>query len=80
MKPTEILADFIFQTSWEDIPEEAFYLQGIQFAKRGIASDLQNFFSPDTIVFTEIFTKPSPPPSEDAPEQDDDSGDTQPVP
>ena len=40
------------------IPEEAFYIEGLQLAKRGIAMDIQRFF-PDiaTIKFTEIFKK-----------------------
>jgi FKBP-type peptidyl-prolyl cis-trans isomerase 2 len=59
-----------------EIPEEAFYLQGLQFAKRGIASDLRDFFSPSKITFTEIFVKSSPPPVEDEPEPAVDSADT----
>jgi peptidylprolyl isomerase len=39
-----------------DMPEEAFYLEGIQVAKRGIASDVQRFFPKITLVkFTESF-------------------------
>jgi len=38
------------------IPEEAFYLEGIQVAKRGIAIDIQKFFPKTTTVkFTETF-------------------------
>jgi FKBP-type peptidyl-prolyl cis-trans isomerase 2 len=59
-----------------EVPEEAFYLQGLQFAKRGIASDLSNFFSPSKITFIEIFAKSSPPPVEEESEQADDSTDT----
>jgi peptidylprolyl isomerase len=41
-----------------DIPEEAFYLEGIQLAKRGIATDIQKFFPETTTVkFTETFKK-----------------------
>jgi len=43
-----------------EMPEEAFYLEGIQVAKRGIAMDIQKFF-PEiaTVKFTETFkTKP----------------------
>jgi peptidylprolyl isomerase len=50
-----------------EMPEEAFYLEGIQVAKRGIAMDIQKFFPEITAVkFTETFkaepkkeTKPS---------------------
>jgi hypothetical protein len=39
-----------------EMPEEAFYLEGIQVAKRGIASDIQRFFPKITLVkFTESF-------------------------
>jgi len=61
-----------------EVPEEAFYLEGIQFAKRGVASDLQAFFSLERVVFTEVFTKPSPPPSEEPPKQGDEPVDKQP--
>jgi peptidylprolyl isomerase len=39
-----------------EMPEEAFYLEGIQVAKRGIAMDIQRFFPKITAVkFTETF-------------------------
>jgi len=39
-----------------EMPEEAFYLEGIQVAKRGIAIDIQRFFPKITTVkFTETF-------------------------
>ena len=39
-----------------EMPEEAFYLEGIQVAKRGIAMDIQKFFPKITTVkFTEAF-------------------------
>jgi len=39
-----------------EMPEEAFYLEGIQVAKRGIALDIQRFFPQITAVkFTETF-------------------------
>ncbi|MEM3824409.1 MAG: peptidylprolyl isomerase, partial [Candidatus Bathyarchaeia archaeon] len=39
-----------------EMPEEAFYLEGIQVAKRGIAMDIQRFFPKITMVkFTETF-------------------------
>jgi len=41
-----------------EMPEEAFYLEGIQVAKRGIAMDIQKFFPEITSVkFTEVFKK-----------------------
>jgi hypothetical protein len=39
-----------------DMPEETFYLEGIQVAKRGIMVDVQKFFPKITTVkFCEIF-------------------------
>ncbi len=39
-----------------EMPEEAFYLEGVQVAKRGIALDIQKFFPEITTVkFTESF-------------------------
>jgi len=39
-----------------EMPEEAFYLEGIQVMKRGIATDIQRFFPKITTVkFTETF-------------------------
>lgn len=47
MKPTTVNIE---------MPEEAFYLEGIQVAKRGIAMDIQKFFPKTTTVkFTETF-------------------------
>jgi len=45
-----------------EMPEEAFYLDGIQVAKRGIALDIQKFFPEITTVkFTETFkAEPKP--------------------
>jgi len=41
-----------------NVPEEAFYLEGVQLAKRGIATDIQKFFPEITNVkFTETFKK-----------------------
>jgi hypothetical protein len=38
------------------MPEDAFYLEGIQIAKRGIAMDVQRFFPETTTVkFAESF-------------------------
>ena len=39
-----------------EMPEEAFYLEGVQIAKRGIALDIQKFFPKlTTVKFTETF-------------------------
>ena len=41
------------------VPEEAFYIEGLQLAKRGIATDLQRFFPKiTTIKFLETFKSP----------------------
>ena len=43
------------------IPEEAFYVEGLQIAKRGIFMDITKFFPEKTIVtFTETFKRPKP--------------------
>lgn len=44
-----------------DVPEEAFYVEGLQLAKRGIATDIQRFF-PEiaTVKFVEVFGKKKP--------------------
>ena len=40
------------------VPEEAFYVEGLQLAKRGIAADVQKFFPEITTVkFVEEFKK-----------------------
>ena len=40
------------------MPEEAFYLEGIQLAKRGIALDIQRFFPEIKIIkYIETFKK-----------------------
>jgi peptidylprolyl isomerase len=49
----------IGKTSIEiNVPEEAFYVEGLQLAKRGVATDIKKFF-PEiaTIKFIEIFHK-----------------------
>jgi peptidylprolyl isomerase len=56
------------------MPEEAFYLEGIQVAKRGIALDVQKFFPKTASVkFTETFKtepkKTEAKPKEEAPKQ-----------
>jgi peptidylprolyl isomerase len=53
-----------------DMPEEAFYLEGIQVAKRGIMVDVQKFFPKITAVkFTETF-KIEPKEEEKKPEKE----------
>jgi len=40
-------------------PEEFYYVQGLQYAKRGLASDIQKFFdSVDVVSFVEEFSRP----------------------
>jgi len=59
-----------------DFPKEAFYLDDIQFMKRGILSDQQKFFPEiDKTVFTETFIreKPTQPTSEASQGQENDS-------
>ena len=66
-----------------DFPEDASYLDGIQFTKRGILSDIQKFFPEiEKIVFTETFIKekPTQQASEASQGQENDSKGTQPVP
>ena len=44
-----------------EMPEEAFYLEGIQVAKRGIATDIQKFFSAiNAVKFIELFKRQRP--------------------
>jgi len=41
-----------------NVPEEAFYVEGLQLAKRGIAADIQKFFPETaTIKFVETFKR-----------------------
>lgn len=43
------------------VPEEAFYIEGVQAAKRGIAIDIQKFFAEkNTVRFIETFKKKMP--------------------
>jgi peptidylprolyl isomerase len=53
-----------------DVPEEAFYLSGLQVAKKAVISDIQKYFLDiDTVSFREVFkrTGPAPTISEPAP-------------
>ena len=44
-----------------EVPEESFYIEGLQAAKRGVAIDIQKFFTEkDTVKFTETFKKKVP--------------------
>jgi peptidylprolyl isomerase len=44
-----------------EVPEEAFYLSGLQVAKKSVTSDIQKYFPDiDTISFREVFKKPTP--------------------
>jgi outer membrane biosynthesis protein TonB len=46
-----------------EVPEEAFYLSGLQVAKKAVTSDLQKFFpNIDTVAFQEIFKRSEPKP------------------
>jgi len=46
-----------------EVPEEGFYIEGLQAAKRGIALDIQKFFPEmDTVKFTEAFKRKVPSP------------------
>jgi len=47
-----------------EVPEDAFYVEGLQAAKRGIALDIQKFFSEtDTVKFIETFKRKVPAPA-----------------
>lgn len=44
-----------------DVPEEAFYLSGLQVAKKSVTSDLQKYFPKlETISFREVFRRTEP--------------------
>ncbi len=60
------------------VPDEAFYVEGLQITKRGVFIDIQKFFpKKKTIRFIETFRKPEPveetPSSEEAPQSTEDS-------
>ncbi len=53
------------------IPEEAFYIEGLQLAKRGIATDIHRFFPMTTNVeFVETFKNPKPQPQKRSPKKE----------
>ena len=46
-----------------EVPEEAFYLSGLQVAKKSVTSDLQKYFpNIETISFREVFKRAAAPP------------------
>ena len=46
-----------------EVPEEAFYLSGLQVAKKSVTSDLQKYFpNIETISFREVFKRATAPP------------------
>ncbi len=46
-----------------EVPEEAFYLSGLQVAKKSVTSDLQKYFpNVETISFREVFKRATAPP------------------
>ncbi len=50
------------KTAKVKVPEEAFYLEGIQLAKRGIAMDIQRLIpNMTTVKFEEAFQKEATP-------------------
>jgi len=63
-----------------EIPEEATYLEGVEAAKKGLATEIQNFLpNIEKVVFTEVFLsqKPAQVPSQQEPVQAGGSEDTQ---
>lgn len=66
--------DFKIKKTEVDVtmPEDAFYLEGIQVAKRGLAMDIQKFFPEiNAVKFIEEFKRPKPavPPPEEKSEE-----------
>ena len=48
-----------------EVPEEAFYLSGLQVAKKAVTSDLQKFFPDiDAVAFQEVFKRSEPKPEQ----------------
>lgn len=53
-----------------EVPEEGFYIEGLQAAKRGIAIDIEKFFTQiDTVRFIEKFKRKVPAPEKPVPQQ-----------
>jgi peptidylprolyl isomerase len=64
--PQVDIEKFIFEIGAEDVtinvPEEAFYIEGLQIIKRGIFMDIQRFFPDRKIVrFIEVFRRKEEP-------------------
>jgi len=52
-----------------EIPEEAFFLEGLQVEKRTVTADLEKYLPKiETVAFLEMFKKPAPPASVATPE------------
>ncbi len=50
-----------------EVPEEAFYLDGIQIAKKSVATDIEKFFPEfERVAFVEYLRKPAPPAAPEA--------------
>jgi hypothetical protein len=49
-----------------EVPEEAFFLEDLQLAKKAMSADIEKFF-PDVskISFVETYKKPTPPKAEE---------------
>ena len=72
-----------------DVPEEAFYLRGLQVAKKEVTTDLQKYFPDiDTIAFQEVFKRSEPKPElpattakpvEGVPEKEEKEAEAEPV-
>lgn len=65
---------FILERNGSDltitVPEEAFYLSGLQVAKKAVTSDIQKHFpNMDTIAFREVFKRLTPRPETVEPEK-----------
>lgn len=53
-----------------EVPEEAFYLEGLQFAKRGFANDVHRFFpNVDSVTFLEVLKRKQAEPAGESKEQ-----------
>lgn len=63
-----------------EVPEEAFYLSGLQVAKKSVTSDLQKYFpNIETISFREVFKRPTGTPETEEPRKPETPETTKPV-
>lgn len=63
-----------------EVPEEAFYLSGLQVAKKSVTSDLQKYFpNIETISFREVFKRPTGTPETEETPKPETPGTTKPV-